>query len=221
MHTPKRSLKRTVKSTLRNALVLVAVILTAPLWVAVRIVGRVIPNDNLFLACSEFLSLFPGLPGIFLRRGYYVMTVESFSRDCTIEFGTWIAHRRVRIGHAVYIGGRCTLGSCSIGDYTLLGSNVDLIAGRHTHRFDDPTTPISLQGGEIEPVRIGRNCWIGNSAVIMCDVGDDTVVGAGSVVAKPLPAGVIAVGNPCVVKRRRFAESHKVPEEKGADCVGR
>lgn len=193
----------TARHAIRNLLVWVAVVLASPLWIPVRLAALLDPKDNLFLACSEFLSLFPGLTGIFLRRGFYVMSLESFSPDCTIEFGTWFAHRSVRIGRCVYIGGRCTIAMCSIGDYTLIGSNVDIVAGRHTHGFDDPTKPICQQEGDYRPVRIGRNAWVGNSAVIMEAVGDDTVIGAGSVVVKAIPSGVVAVGNPCVVKKTR------------------
>jgi acetyltransferase-like isoleucine patch superfamily enzyme len=131
------------------------------------------------------------------------MTLDSFAADCAVEFGTWVAHRQVTIGRNVYIGGRCTLAACQIGEHTMLGSNVDLIAGRHTHGFDDLSRPIAQQEERIEPISIGRNCWIGNSAVVMADVGDDTIIGAGSVVVKPIPAGVVAAGNPCVVIRRR------------------
>ena len=50
---------------------------------------------------------------------------------------------------------------------------------------------------------IGRNCWIGAGAIILpgVTVGDNTVVGAGSVVTKDIPANVVAVGNPCRVLR--------------------
>ena len=53
------------------------------------------------------------------------------------------------------------------------------------------------------PVHIGRNCWIGAGAVILpgITIGDNTVVGAGSIVTKDLPANVLAVGNPCRILR--------------------
>ncbi|MCD8127208.1 MAG: sugar O-acetyltransferase, partial [Clostridiales bacterium] len=53
------------------------------------------------------------------------------------------------------------------------------------------------------PVHIGRNCWLGAGVVVLpgVTIGDNTVVGAGSVVTKDLPAGVVAVGNPCRVLR--------------------
>ena len=53
------------------------------------------------------------------------------------------------------------------------------------------------------PVRIGNNCWLGAGVVVLpgVTIGDNTVVGAGSVVTKDLPANVVAVGNPCKVLR--------------------
>ena len=53
------------------------------------------------------------------------------------------------------------------------------------------------------PGLLGRTCWIGAGAVILpgVSIGDNTVVGAGSVVNKDLPANVVAVGNPCKVLR--------------------
>lgn len=52
-------------------------------------------------------------------------------------------------------------------------------------------------------VHIGRNCWIGAGVMIMpgVTIGDNTVIGAGSVVTKDIPSDVVAVGNPCKVMR--------------------
>ncbi|MDE7321143.1 MAG: hypothetical protein K2N73_00170 [Lachnospiraceae bacterium] len=49
------------------------------------------------------------------------------------------------------------------------------------------------------PVHVGRNCWIGAGTIILPDItiGDNTVIGAGSVATKDTPANVAAVGNPC------------------------
>lgn len=53
------------------------------------------------------------------------------------------------------------------------------------------------------PVRIGSNVWVGGGAIICpgVTIGDNTTIGAGSVVVKDVPAGVLAVGNPCRVVR--------------------
>ena len=86
-----------------------------------------------------------------------------------------------------------------VEDYTEFGPNVVVATAGH------PILPeLREQGLQFNaPVRIGRNCWIGAGALIMpgITIGDNTVVGAGSVVTKDLPANVLAVGNPCRVLR--------------------
>lgn len=54
------------------------------------------------------------------------------------------------------------------------------------------------------PVHIGRNCWLGAGVIVLpgCSVGDNTVIGAGSVVTKDIPPDCVAVGNPCRVMRK-------------------
>ena len=86
-----------------------------------------------------------------------------------------------------------------VGDHTLFGPNVTIATAGH------PVLPQLRERGLQfnQPVRIGRNCWIGAGALIMpgVTIGDDTVIGAGSVVTKDVPAGVVAAGNPCRVLR--------------------
>ena len=86
-----------------------------------------------------------------------------------------------------------------IGDYTMIGPNVTIVTAGH------PILP-KLREKVYQynmPVHIGRNCWLGAGAVIMpgVTIGDNTVIGAGSVVTKDIPANVVAVGNPCRVMR--------------------
>ena len=69
--------------------------------------------------------------------------------------------------------------------------------------MEDPLRPIRDQAGGVTAVLIGAGAWIGSAAVVMADVGPDTVVGAGAVVTKPLPDGVVAAGVPARILRRR------------------
>lgn len=201
-----------VRSLIRAAVVGVFSLMTAPLWLPCRLQTALSGGEGLFVACSEFLSLFPGRLGIYLRRGFYRRTVDEFALDASLGFGTILAHPEVRIGRGVYVGSRCTLGRVILEDHVTIGSNVDILSGRHQHHFDDLNTPIQKQGGSYQPVRIGRNSWVGNSAVVMAEVGEECVIGAGSVVVKPIPSRTIAAGNPAAVKRERAAAHVKERE---------
>jgi acetyltransferase-like isoleucine patch superfamily enzyme len=200
MEVQQRSM---VRALIRDCLVGVAVILTLPLWLLDWVERGVSGGEGFFKSCSESLSLIPGKAGIFLRRGFYRMTLDRFATDCSIGFGTTVAHREVRIDRGVYIGNRSTLGKAIIAADVAIGSNVDILSGRRQHHFASLDEPIQEQGGTFEQIRIGHNSWIGNSAVVMADIGDDCVIGAGSVVVKPIPARSVAVGNPATVKNRR------------------
>lgn len=86
-----------------------------------------------------------------------------------------------------------------VGDYTMFGPNVVVATAGH------PILPELREKGYQynAPVHIGKRCWIGAGVLILpgVTVGDGTVIGAGSVVTKDIPAGVVAVGNPCRVLR--------------------
>lgn len=86
-----------------------------------------------------------------------------------------------------------------VGDYTMFGPNVTVATAGH------PICP-ELREKVYQynmPVHIGKNCWIGAGVLIMpgVTIGDNTVIGAGSVVTKDIPANVLAFGSPCRVQR--------------------
>ena len=102
-----------------------------------------------------------------------------------------------------YINFGCTLLDCgqiTIGDNTLLGPNVSAYSGNHS--LDSAER---IAGALIpKPITIGNRVWIGGGCTILSGVtiGDDTVIGAGSVVTHDIPSGVLAAGNPCRVLRK-------------------
>ncbi len=86
-----------------------------------------------------------------------------------------------------------------VGDSTMIGPNVTIATGAH------PIEP-ELREQQYQfnkPVRIGKNCWIGAGVIIVpgVSIGDNTVIGAGSVVTRDIPGNVVAFGNPCRVQR--------------------
>jgi acetyltransferase-like isoleucine patch superfamily enzyme len=84
----------------------------------------------------------------------------------------------------------------------LLAAGVHVPSGPHTHGMD-PSAPIHDQPGSPRMVRVGAGSWIGSNAVVLADVGRNTIVGAGAVVTRALPDNVIAAGVPARVVKRR------------------
>lgn len=87
-----------------------------------------------------------------------------------------------------------------VGDYTMFGPNVILATAGH------PILP-ELRQKTYEynmPIHIGKNCWLGAGVIVLpgISIGDNSVIGAGSVVTKDIPSNVVAVGNPCRVLRQ-------------------
>lgn len=135
------------------------------------------------------------------------MLKEMFAEigeDCYIEppLHSNFGGKHVHFGKSVYANFNLTLVDDThiyVGDYTMLGPNVVIATAGH------PILP-QLREKAYQynmPVHIGKNCWIGAGVIIVpgITIGDNVVIGAGSVVTKDIPSNVIAVGNPCRVLR--------------------
>ena len=192
---------RTLKKLIKAGLWLVAAIITLPLALWVRL-WSLRGGDMVFQFASQFMSLFPGVSGVWLRQAFYFMVVDAPWPGPRISFGTLLAQRKTSFGRGVYVGAACNLGSCHIGDHTLIGSGVHVASAR-AHEYEDASKPIDDQGGAIRKVMIGADCWVGNAAVILADVADGVVVGAGSVVVKPCAKYGVYVGNPARLIKTR------------------
>jgi len=85
-----------------------------------------------------------------------------------------------------------------IGDYTLFGPAVQIYGGAHPMNAELRRTQ---EFGK--PIEIGSDVWVGGGAIICpgVKIGSRSVIGAGSVVTRDIPEGVVAVGNPCRVIR--------------------
>lgn len=132
----------------------------------------------------------------------------------------------VHFGDHVYANFNLTLVDDThiyIGSHTMLGPNVVIATAGH------PILP-ALRKKEYQynmSVHIGENCWLGAGVLVMpgITIGDNTVIGAGSVVTKDIPANVVAVGNPCKVLRQisdhdktYYFKDRKIPEDL-KDCL--
>ncbi|MFS0698849.1 sugar O-acetyltransferase [Cellulomonas sp. 179-A 4D5 NHS] len=114
----------------------------------------------------------------------------------------------VDYGSQIHVGARCfanyglvalDVATITIGDDVQMGPNVQLLTPTH------PVEPGPRRDKweAAKPIAIGDNVWLGGGVVVLpgVTIGENTVVGAGSVVTRDLPANVVAVGNPARVVR--------------------
>lgn len=108
----------------------------------------------------------------------------------------------ISLGKGVYANHNLVLLDCApiaIGDHTLIGPNVVFSTAGH------PVEPdVRARGLEFaQPIRMGKNVWIGANVTILpgVEIGENSTIGAGSVVTRPIPPNSVAVGNPCRVIR--------------------
>jgi virginiamycin A acetyltransferase len=146
-----------------------------------------------YIFFAQLFALIPGVVGDFWRSAFYKCTLRECSIDTVISFGTFFSSRDACVGANTSIGSFCVIGRARIGMRTQISSHVEIPSGRHQHRRDQHSRFLESAAGEVV---IGSDCWIGASAVIMANVGDQSTIGAGSVVVKDIPARVIAVGVP-------------------------
>lgn len=125
--------------------------------------------------------------------------------DCYIEppLHANFGGKHVHFGKNVYANFNLTLVDDThiyIGDYTMIGPNVTLATAGH------PILPeLRKEGYQYnKSIKIGRNCWLGAGVIVVpgVTIGDNVVIGAGSIVTKDIPSDVVAVGNPCRVLRK-------------------
>jgi maltose O-acetyltransferase len=109
----------------------------------------------------------------------------------------------ISLGTNVFINYNCVFLDCApivVGHRAQLGPAVQLLAADH------PRDPAQRRAGLefAKPIDIGPNAWLGGGALVCpgVSIGANSVIGAGSVVTRDIPANVVAVGNPCRVLRK-------------------
>jgi acetyltransferase-like isoleucine patch superfamily enzyme len=133
------------------------------------------------------------------------------NRPCLVS--TMAAEAEVRIGNDCGFSGTVIAAFKQI----VLGDNV--ICGANTLITDSDWHPEDPRSGVPAPVVIGNNVWLGVNAIVLKGVriGENSVIGAASVVTRDIPADVVAAGNPCeVIRPLSIQAHHRMPQGAGA-----
>lgn len=130
--------------------------------------------------------------------------LAEVGEGCYVEpplHANWGCH--THFGKGIYANFNLTLVDDTdiyVGDYTMFAPNVVISTAGH------PIAP-ELRGKNVcqfnMPVHIGKNVWLGAGVIVLpgVTIGDNSVIGAGSVVTRDIPANVVALGTPCKVVR--------------------
>ncbi|MEW6411023.1 MAG: acyltransferase [Candidatus Zixiibacteriota bacterium] len=181
----------------------IAVILVSPLILATWAGLYLLRSERIFIGCAQLVSLVPDYIGTYLRVAFYSFTLSECSFTGHIMFGSYISKQQTRIGRNFYIGAYNIIGLADIGANVVIANNISILSGRRQHNFDDPSRDIMDGHDSFNRLRIGNNVFIGDRTVIMADIGDHSIIGAGSIVVKEIPQYSVAVGNPARVVKER------------------
>ena len=201
-----------MRQTIKHLLNLLSQLLVLPLVVPCKLEEIIFSKNTelVFHICTHIIALLPGLPGAFLRRAFYSLTLDECSSHCHIGFGSIFSHRSTTVEKHVYIGSYSIIGSAHLGEHCLIGSRVSILSGKALHVLgeDGMWTPYSAE--RLSQVKLKKNVWVGEGAIIIADVGEGSMVGAGAVVTSNIRSYIIVTGNPArFVKKLDIDEQEK------------
>ena len=156
---------------------------------------------------QDMVMEYNNIPHVQLERRSQMLQqmFAQIGENCYIEtpFYANMGGHHVHFGKNVYANYGLTLVDDThiyVGDYTMFGPHVTLATAGHP--IDPELRRRGLQYNM--PIHIGKNCWLGAGVIVMpgVTIGDNVVIGAGSIVTRDIPSNVVAVGNPCRVLRQ-------------------
>lgn len=148
---------------------------------------------------TEFNAIDPGDPDG--SRRVLGLLLGEVGEGCWVEAPFHCDYgSQVRLGDRVYVNMSCIFldaAPITLGDDVQLGPGVSLLTSDHPR-------DAAQRAGRLEsalPISIGARSWLGGGVIVLpgVTIGSDVVIGAGSVVTRPVPSGVTAAGNPCRV----------------------
>ncbi len=192
-----------MRENLKLVFKFVSLVIVWPFYFVLSIVSPIFGAERVFQSYSHFFSLFPGTVGNYLRNAFYRLTLENCSDSAVVSFGVIFSSRLAELGSRTYIGPYSIIGRAKVMDDTLVSSRVSLLSGMKQHGHARIDIPIREQQGEFKTISIGAGSWIGEGAIVGADLGEGTIVSAGSVVVSSVDDYSIVRGNPAELLRKR------------------
>ncbi|ABG42547.1 Acetyltransferase (isoleucine patch superfamily)-like protein [Paraglaciecola sp. T6c] len=190
----------TIKLIINRICQLIVLPLAITCWLETKLSQR---SEAVFAFWTHIVSILPGLPGVFLRRAFYSLTLEKCSLNSHIGFGTIFAHRGTIVEDNVYTGIYCSIGSAYLKKNCLIGSHASLLSGNTQHQRNEENGEwMPFSKDNINRIEIAENVWVGAGAIILANIGRGSLVAAGAVVNTNVKANIIVAGNPA-----RFVKS--------------
>ncbi|MEO8344639.1 MAG: sugar O-acetyltransferase [Betaproteobacteria bacterium] len=152
--------------------------------------------------CHKLNSSSPGIPEA--ERAELLFQLLGAATDAYVTPPFYCDYgRNIELGSNVYFNFNCVIldvARVTVGNNVLFGPAVQVYTASHPMSAEERRS--GLEYGK--PVAIGNDVWLGGGAILCpgVTIGERTVIGAGSVVVRDLPAGVFAAGNPCRVIRQ-------------------
>ena len=160
------------KSLIKEIVNAVAFVLVLPLgflaWVEMRFAPH---GEFVFAFFAHTVALLPGMPGMYLRRAYYRLTLDYCDKECFIGFGSVFSHRQAVVEKDVYIGTYALIGSARLGEGTLIGSRASLLSGGGLHARSAGGWTAS-DYAKLRQINLGRQVWVGEGCIIFADIGE-------------------------------------------------
>lgn len=182
---------------IKSGIVMLFQLVTWPLFVPSLIAYHIFESERVFASSAQFLSLFPGRIGQYLRASFYCRTLKKCESDIMVGFCSFFAHPTAEVGRHVVISSFSIIGTATIGNSVLISARASILSGKHQHETSrSESIGDQSQKNYYKRIYIGDYSWIGEGAIVMANLGENTVVGTGSVVSRDMPANMIALGNP-------------------------
>ncbi len=163
------------------------------------------------IACKDLCQEYNGLKNSDIKNRYRLLKhiMGSVQENICIEPNFWCDYGyNIKVGENFYANHNLVILDCAaveFGDNVFIGPNCSFYTAGHP--LDTKQRNEGLEYAH--PIKVGDNVWLGGNVVVLpgISIGNNSVIGAGSVVTKNIPDNVVAVGNPCRVVKAIVKEN--------------